>query len=105
MRLKDEKPSGIDVGTFVMNVHHSLLRLGVVRSKRLDENGWAWVEIDFLEDDIYVNNKTFHSEISGTDQFQLEHRVDHVKPVSPEWLQNVLNAYGEYKDERRTENG
>ena len=104
MRLKGD-PCAIDVGTFVMNLHHKLLRLGVVRTKRTDEHGWAWCEVDFLEDDIYVNNKTIHSDLSGKDQFQAEHRVDHLIPVSTKWLQNVLNAYGEYQDERRTENG
>ena len=93
MRLKDDPPCAIDVGTFVMNYHHNLLRLGVVRSKRSDEHGWAWFKVDFLEDDIYIKNKTFHSEVSGKDQFQKEHRVDQLMPVSPRWLQNVLNSY------------
>ena len=104
MRLKGD-PCAIDVGTFVMSLHHKLLRLGVVRTKRTDEHGWAWCEVDFLEDDIYVKNKTIHSELSGKDQFQKEHRVDHLIPVSTKWLQNVLNAYGDYQDERRTEDG
>ena len=101
MRLEGE-PLSVDVGTFVMNTHHKLLRVGVVRSKRTDEHGWTWCEVDFLEDDLYVRNKTFHSQISGKDEFQAEHRVDHLVPVSPRWLQNVLDAYGEYENERRT---
>ena len=102
MRFEND-PYTIDVGTFVLNYHHKLLRLGVVRNKRVDEKGWTWCEVDFLEDDVYVRNKTHHSKMSGKDEFETEQRVDHLVRVNPDWLQNVLNAYGEYQNERRAE--
>ncbi len=40
MRL-DGESYGIDVGSFVMNYHHGLLRMGVVESKRKDDQGWT----------------------------------------------------------------
>ena len=52
MRL-DGESYGIDVGTFVMNFHHGLLRMGVVKSKRKDEQGWTNFTVDFFEDDIH----------------------------------------------------
>ena len=104
MRLEGE-PYAIDVGTFVMNFHHKLLRLGVVRNKRVDEQGRTWCEVDYLEDDVYVRNKTHHSKMSGKDEFEKEQRIDRLTRVSTTWLQNVLNAYGENQDERRTEIG
>ena len=98
MRLGNDSFS-IDVGTFVMNNHHGLLRMGVVESKREDDNGWTYFKINFLEDEIYQYNKTFHSEISGKDEFQYEHRIDQIKKVNPQWLQNVINAYEEIKND------
>ena len=98
MRFDDDSYS-IDVGSFVMNNHHGLLRMGVVESQRIDDQGWTYYKVNFLEDGIYQNNKTFHSEISGNDQFQYEHRSDQIKKVNPQWLQNVLNAYEEIKDD------
>tara|TARA_R100001510_G_C7571012_1_gene147412 strand:+ start:353 stop:649 length:297 start_codon:yes stop_codon:yes gene_type:complete len=98
MRFDDDSHS-IDVGTFVMNNHHGLLRMGVVEEKRLDESGWTYFKVKFLEDRIYRNNKAFHSEISGKDQFQYEHRIDQLKKVNPQWLQDVINAYEEIKND------
>jgi len=43
--------------------------------------------------------------MGSTKEYSDETRADYLKPVSPKWLQNVMTAYGEYEDERRTENG
>lgn len=104
MKLPDE-PYGIDVGTFVMNYHHGLLRLGVVREKRTGDHGWAYCKVDWLEDDIYTAKVAWDKKMGARKLPSDETRVDWLKPVSAKWLQNVLNAYGEHKDERRTENG
>ena len=100
MRLKDE-PFGIHVGTFVMNIHHDLLRFGVVDSKRIDEEGWTHCKVDWLEDDIHKLNIAWNKKMrSSYQEPTTELRVDYLKPVSPRWLGNVLNAYGEYYNER-----
>jgi len=102
MRLKDE-PFGIHVGTFVMNMHHKLLRLGVVREKRHGEHGWAYCKVDWLEDDIHTAKVSWDRRMGLSSCLEEETRVDYLKPVSTEWLQNVLTAYGERENERRTD--
>ena len=104
MRLKGESYS-IDVGTFVMNFHHKLLRLGVVREKRTGDHGWAYFQVDWLEDDIAIAAEAWNEKMGSTTKYSGEVRADHLTPVSTKWLQNVLSAYGEYQDERRTEDG
>ena len=104
MRLEGES-YGIHVGTFVMNFHHKLLRLGVVREKRTDEHGWAYCKIDWLEDDIHKRKVAWDKKMRSSHREPEEIRVDWLTPVSPKWLENVMTAYGEYQDERRTENG
>ena len=104
MRLKGE-PYGINVGTFVMNFHHKLLRFGIVREKRFDEHGWAHCKIDWLEDDIHIAKVAWDKKMRSSYEDPEEIRVDWLTPVSPRWLENVMTAYGEYQDERRTENG
>ena len=104
MKLLDG-PYGIDVGTLVMNYHHGLLRLGIVSSRRRDEQGWTQCKVDWLEDDIHIAKVAWDKKMNAAKIYSDETRVDYLKPVSAEWLQNVLNAYGEHKDERRTENG
>ena len=104
MRLKGES-YGIDVGTFVMNFRHKLLRLGVVREKRTDDHGWAQFQVDWFEDDIAIAAEAWNKKMGSTTTFSGEVRGDFLTPVSTKWLQNVLSAYGEYLDERRTEIG
>ena len=104
MRLKGESYS-IDVGTFVMNFHHKLLRLGVVREKRTGDHGWVYFQVDWFEDDIAIAAEAWNEKMGSTTKYSGEVRADHLTPVSTKWLQNVLSAYGEYQDERRTENG
>ena len=104
MKIQGES-YGIDVGTFVMNYHHGLLRLGVVRERRLGDHGWAYFKVDWLEDDIHVA-KVAGDKKMGARKLPLDEiRADYLKPVSPKWLQNVMEAYGRYEDERRTEFG
>jgi len=104
MRLEGES-YGIDVGTFVMNYHHGLLRLGVVREKRTGDHGWAYCKVDWLEDDIHVAKVAWDKKMGARKIPSEETRVDWLKPVSPKWLRNVTYAYRRHCDERRTENG
>ena len=104
MRLKGE-PYGINVGTFVMNFHHKLLRFGVVREKRTGDHGWAYFKVDWFEDDIHIAKVAWDKKMGARKLQSDEIRGDWLTPVSPKWLQNVMTAYGEYEDERRTEIG
>ncbi len=104
MRL-DGESYGIDVGTFVMSFHHGLLRMGVVESKRKDDQGWAHFTVDFFEDDIHERRVAWDKKLNSKKVWTNEFRAEYLKPVSVQWLKNVMDAHGRYKDERRTENG
>ena len=103
MKLRGE-PYGIDVGSFVMNYHHGLLRMGVVSRIRTDKQGWTHCKVDWLEDEIYESSKEWQMSIDPTKVYSDETRVDYLKPVSPQWLYNVLGSYGRYKNEQRNQN-
>ena len=104
MRLEGES-YGIDVGTFVMNYRHGLLRLGVVESKRKSEHGHAYFDVHFFEDDIHERNVEWDKKLNSKRNHSNEIRGCYLRPVSPEWLRNVTYAYRRYQNERRTENG
>ena len=104
MRLDGESYS-IDVGTFVMNFHHGLLRMGVVEPKRKDEQGWTHFTVDFFEDDIHDARVEWDKKLNSKKVWTNEFRAEYLKPVSVQWLKNVMDAHGRYEDERRTENG
>ena len=100
----DGEPYRIDVGTFVMNYHHGLLRMGVVSSFRTDKQGWTQCKVNWLEDDIYEYNKDWYEKIDPTKVYSNETRIDYLKPVNPQWLYNVIGSYGRYKNEQRNQN-
>ena len=104
MRLEGES-YGIDVGSFVMNYHHGLLRMGVVESKRKDDQGWTCFTVNFFEDDIHKAAVDWDKKLNVKKARTNEFRSEYLKPVSVQWLKNVMDAHGRYKDERRTENG
>lgn len=87
-----------------MNYHHGLLRMGVVSRIRTDKQGWAHCKVDWLEDEIYESSKEWQMSIDPTKVYSDETRVDYLKPVSPQWLYNVLGSYGRYKNEQRNQN-
>jgi len=102
MRLEGEL-YGIHIGTFVMNCHHGLVRMGVVREKRIDDDGWAYCQVDWLEDELHTAKIAWDKKMGAQNLPSHEIRVDWLTPISPQWLQNVMAAYGEYENERRTE--
>ena len=102
MRLEGES-YGIDVGTFVMSFHHGLLRMGVVESKRKDDDGWTRFMVKFFEDDIHEARVKWDKKLNSKKVWTNEFRAEYLKPVSVQWLKNVMDAQGRYEDERRTE--
>ena len=95
----------LDINTIVMNYHHNLIRLGVITDKRKGLDGWTYFKVDFFEDHIYKRNCLEAKRVAMKDRCLDEYRADQIRPVNPQWLQDVLIAYGEHKDERRTEFG
>ncbi len=93
MKAKGDLTTGIDIGAFVMNYHHGLLRFGVVQSKRHDEQGWAQYTVDWLEDDLHEANAVWVKNMTGTEKKPAEYRADWLKTVSPDWLQRVISGY------------
>ena len=93
MKAKGDFTTGIDIGAFVMNYHHGLLRFGVVQSKRHDEQGWAQYTVDWLEDDLHESNAVWVKNMTGTEKKPAEYRADWLKTVSPDWLQRVISGY------------
>ena len=93
MRAKGEDSIGIEPGAFVMNYHHGLLRFGIVKSGRHDENGWMQYTVDWLEDEIHEANAVWEETLTLTQKQPTEYRSDWIKTVSPAWLQRVISGY------------
>lgn len=103
MRLPNESYS-IDVGTFVMNYHHGLLRFGIVEGKEKDEQGkWTLFDVHFFEDHIHERLVEWDKKMNASKKRTNKIPGYWLRPVSTKWLRNVLLAHGEYQDERRPE--
>lgn len=98
MKYTEEKLR-LDVGTMVTHTHHGHLRIGVVTDRMIDSTGWAHFKVHFFEDEQYNYNKAFHSQISGEDKFQHVYHASQLRPISSEWLQGVVQSYGDYLNE------
>jgi len=96
----------LDIGSFVMNFHHQLLRFGIITDKRVDDEGWTQFKVDFFEDTIYEKNVVWDNKMRPADDARkYEYRADQIKLISPEWLHNVLESYRRHKDEQRIQFG
>ena len=79
--------------------------MGVVESKRQDDQGCTFFTVVFFEDDIHEARVEWDKKINSKKVWTNEFRAEYLKPVSVQWLKNVMDAHGRYQDERRTENG
>jgi hypothetical protein len=100
----DMSTKTLNIGSFVMNFHHQLLRFGIITDKRVDDDGWTQFKVDFFEDNIYEANVDWSNKMRpGSDNRKYEYRADQIKPVDPVWIQNVMESYGGHEDECRSE--
>ena len=93
-------------GTLVMRQEQGLLRIGTILSAEKGEEDWTFFRVRFFEDNIYERKLAL--ELGGRPGTRVvddrKYRADEIKPIGPHWLRNVLFSYGEYQNERRTEN-
>jgi hypothetical protein len=99
------KMESLDINSLVVNQHHGLLRLGVITDKHIGLDGWTYFKVMFFEDGVYRRNCLESIRLAKKDKGLDNYRADQIKPVNPQWLQNVMEAYGRHQDERRTEFG
>jgi len=93
------------IGSMVMNRHKGITRLGVIQSMKKDSHGWVNYNIHFFKDQVYEASQAHRSSLLHEVYHKEAYRADEVTVIDPEWISDVLKSYGEYEDERRTENG
>ena len=88
------------IGRLVMNRHHGISRLGVIQATKEDSQGWTNYYIKFFEDQKYLASQERRSGLLRKEYHKEVYRSDEVTFIDPKWLNDVLESYGEYQDER-----
>ena len=81
------------VGDLVWNNYHGVLRFGTVKSKRIDESGWAYYKVNWHSDDVYERAMNIRKKLTHTDHRMKEYRKDQIKLASRNNLSKVLRQH------------
>ena len=66
----------IDVGGPVYNHYHGFRRYGIVESKRIDADGWAYFKVEWFQDEDYQEAIDYREELTHKDYGLTEYRKD-----------------------------
>ena len=88
----------MNVGDIVYNQYHGIDRFGVVAQTRLDEHGWKYCIVDWVDDDKYKYAMQWRASLVGVDHSLEEYRCSQLKLVdSDEWTRILKKAKKESK--------
>tara|TARA_R110002020_G_scaffold109500_1_gene253374 strand:- start:822 stop:1121 length:300 start_codon:yes stop_codon:yes gene_type:complete len=93
----------MNIGSFVWNVFHSILRFGTIIDREIDENGWAHFKVEWHEDHAYDQAIAWDSQFREHAEGRLW-RADELYPVETIHLAEVIKVrdnFSQTRDESR----
>jgi len=70
------------IGDVVFNDYHGIRRYGVVETKKVNSDGWAYCQVEWINDRQYEQAMSDRSELTGGRDWTLkEYRVDQLKVI------------------------
>ena len=84
------------IGALVWNNYHGMLRFGTIKTKRIDDSGWAFYKIKWHSDKIYEESMKFREKLSRKNYKLEEYRKDQISLVKSTFLSQVVK---EHQDE------
>jgi hypothetical protein len=93
--------SAIKVGDLVWSPQTSWLRLGIVKSARIDDKGWAQYSVDWQQEEIYTEreeaykaiNPNYRTNNTNHAPDRAEFRAGQIYVVDPERLTKIMELY------------
>tara|TARA_R110000787_G_scaffold61675_4_gene139577 strand:+ start:1627 stop:1923 length:297 start_codon:yes stop_codon:yes gene_type:complete len=82
----------IEVGSFVFNYHHGLLRFGVVQSKLTDSDDWAEFKVNWLEDHRYDESIAWTEKLRPEETGKIRKETYRADQLSPIDLDHVIKV-------------
>ena len=83
----------MSIGQLVWNSYHGILRFGTIKSKRVDQDGWAYYKVNWHEDNTYEDAMTLRKNLCGEDHVLEEYRKDQITSISKDFLSKVLEEF------------
>ena len=80
-------------GDVVFNEYHGIRRYGIVERKEMHEDGWAYCEVDWINDEQYDRAmSTRKSLTAGKDWTLKKYRVDQIQRIDMQKEMETFNA-------------
>ena len=83
----------MNIGDLVYNNYHGILRFGTIQQKRIDEDGWAYFKVKWHCDNTYEKSMDNREKLTGKNYRLQEYRKDQIKPISKDFLSNILQEH------------
>ena len=84
------------IGALVWNNYHGMLRFGTIKTKRIDDSGWAFYKVKWHNDESYEESMKFREKLSHKNYMLEEYRKDQIHLTTADFLSQVVK---EYQDE------
>ena len=85
----------MNIGSFVWNVFHRILRFGTIVEREVDDNDWAHFRVAWHEDRVYTQSRDRDYELLGRSEDRLW-RADELYPAETTHLAEVIKARDSY---------
>ena len=80
-------------GDVVFNEYHGIRRYGIVERKEMHEDGWAYCEVDWINDEQYARAMSTRKSLTGGKDWALKkYRVDQLKRIDMKKEIDTFNA-------------
>jgi len=81
------------VGDLVWNSYHGILRFGTIKTKRIDDSGWAFYKVKWHSDDVYEKAVKHREKLSNKKHRLEEYRKDQVRLATKDFLVSVIKEH------------
>jgi len=71
----------MDVDSVVYNHYHGIRRYGIVESKRIAKNRWAYFKVRWFADEVYQDAMSFRKQLTNKDYGLTEYRKDQLVAI------------------------
>tara|TARA_R100000388_G_C7179490_1_gene127926 strand:- start:23 stop:349 length:327 start_codon:yes stop_codon:yes gene_type:complete len=83
----------MEIGKLVWNNYHGILRFGTIKSKRIDQSGWAFYKVKWHDDRVYENALRHRENLTNKKHNLEEYRSDQIKMASKNNLSKVVQEH------------
>ena len=67
------------IGDFVTNDYHGIIRYGKVIGAYSKQDGWTYFDVDWVDDDVYINAIRNRKDITDKDHTLRFYRADQIQ--------------------------